>query len=214
MQHIKISLVIFLFIFSIPFLALGQKGETVVPVTAKTNKELKQAWFQDLFNPMHITKDVSGVLIISPFADWDYYYLREKISWVPKKIEYKNKYKKIEVPPGFVTDLASIPKEFWSFLPPAAKYSYAAIIHDYLYWTQTCSREDADKILKIGMQEMEVAPLKVASIYYAVRTFGKSAWKENMELKARGEKRFLKKYPESPQITWEQWKKQKDVFAE
>ena len=43
---------------------------------------------------------------------------------------------RIVVPPGFVTDLASIPPEFWGpplKLTPTGQYSRAAIIHDYLY---------------------------------------------------------------------------------
>ncbi|ECG8634089.1 DUF1353 domain-containing protein, partial [Salmonella enterica subsp. salamae] len=39
----------------------------------------------------------------------------------------------IEVPAGFVTDLATIPRIFWSLMPPDGKYAKAAIIHDYLY---------------------------------------------------------------------------------
>lgn len=39
----------------------------------------------------------------------------------------------ISVPAGFVTDLATIPRIFWTLLPPDGKYAKAAIIHDYLY---------------------------------------------------------------------------------
>ncbi len=39
----------------------------------------------------------------------------------------------IHVPAGFVTDLASVPRIFWTLLPPDGKYAKAAIIHDYLY---------------------------------------------------------------------------------
>jgi len=57
----------------------------------------------------------------------------------------------IVVPRGFVTDVASIPQAFWSFgLSAHGRYSKAAIVHDYLYWTQGCSREQADNLLMIA----------------------------------------------------------------
>ena len=49
------------------------------------------------------------------------------------------------MPTGFVTDFASIPPIFYSVLRPDGEYAYAAVIHDYLYWTQTRPREDADE---------------------------------------------------------------------
>ena len=42
----------------------------------------------------------------------------------------------IVVPRGFVTDLASIPRPFWSWLPPDGPWAKAAVIHDFLYYTQ------------------------------------------------------------------------------
>lgn len=39
----------------------------------------------------------------------------------------------IDVPTSFVTDQASIPREFWSILSPAGRYSRAAVVHGYLY---------------------------------------------------------------------------------
>src|ERR1700709_1690961 len=54
----------------------------------------------------------------------------------------------IRVPRGFVTDFASIPQGFWSLnLSPNGRYSKAAIVHDFLYWTQACSRDQADNLL-------------------------------------------------------------------
>lgn len=44
------------------------------------------------------------------------------------------------VPPGFVTDLASVPDLAEPLLPRSGEYSNAAIMHDYLYWTQPSRR--------------------------------------------------------------------------
>ncbi len=39
----------------------------------------------------------------------------------------------IDVPEGFVTDFASIPRVFWSILPPHGAAMPASVVHDYYY---------------------------------------------------------------------------------
>ena len=115
---------------------------------------------------------------------------------------------KIIVPAGFVTDLASIPKWFWGpplFLTPAGQYSRASIIHDYLYWTQKCTREQADRLLVIAMKESSVKKFDENTIYDGVQDFGGSAWKSNAADRQRGLPRILpKEYrrPADPNMTW------------
>src|SRR5262249_44656751 len=73
----------------------------------------------------------------------------------------------ITVPWGFVTDFASIPQPLWSFgLSPNGKYSRAAIAHDWLYWTQLCTRLEADNLLMIAMKESRV-PLGTRDLIYS-----------------------------------------------
>lgn len=51
-------------------------------------------------------------------------------------VEYednKNPGFRIVVPTYFRTDMASIPRIFWSIYPPTGRYQRAAIIHDWLY---------------------------------------------------------------------------------
>ena len=60
------------------------------------------------------------------------WYLKKPISWRPG--DGQSRYPPVVVPTGFVTDLASIPRVFWSVLRPDGEYAYAAVIHDYLYW--------------------------------------------------------------------------------
>jgi len=50
-------------------------------------------------------------------------------------------------------------------------------------------------------------------IYQGVHWWGQAAWDEDTRLKAAGEKRVLKKFPDDPVTTWVEWKKQPDVFA-
>jgi hypothetical protein len=148
---------------------------------------------------------------IVPFANWDYYYTTEILEWRPEG-EAQKLYEKVQVPRGFVTDLASIPAVFWTVLPPAGPYSYPAIVHDYLYWFQPCARDAADDILRFAMRDLNVSTVKVATIYEAVRLGGHLAWASNNAARAVGEKRVLKKFPDDMKITWEYWKARNDVF--
>lgn len=38
----------------------------------------------------------------------------------------------VEVPAGFVTDGASVPRLLWWLFPPTGRYFLAAVVHDYL----------------------------------------------------------------------------------
>ena len=156
-------------------------------------------------------KAPSGVPVVSPFADWDYYYLRAPISWKPEPPNEQS-FISVTVPRGFVTDFASIPRPFWSLLPPTSKYTHSAIIHDYLYWTQDGSRLIADQIFRMGMTELRVPKWQVFVIFQSVNWLGGRAWNSNAQLKLQGEKRFLRKFPTSPATTWMQWKVQAGVF--
>ena len=171
---------------------------------------------QDFLEAILLTpKMPGGVPVMSPFHGSDYYYLRKPIFWKPEGAE-AGQFQEIDVPTGFVTDLASVPQMFWSLLPRDGAYLHAAIVHDYSYWTQSQPRDTADAVLKIGMQELQVASWKIAAIYSGVRApfvGGARSWATNAALKAAGEKRILKRFPNDPRTTWADWKKQPDVFV-
>jgi hypothetical protein len=150
-----------------------------------------------------------GSLHLSRFSD-PIYFLTKPITWKPNPGQ--ESFAAVTVPIGFVTDFASIPRIFWSILPPDGKYTYPAILHDYLYWTQTTSRDVADSILKFGMEDFSVGTVTSMAIYNAVRAFGGSAWNENARLKSLGEKRLLRRFPEEPTATWADWKKLSSNF--
>jgi hypothetical protein len=171
--------------------------------TPLTREEWMKQWME--------AKKVDGPLIISRFAD-PMYFLMEPISWIPNP-DQNAQYKRVDAPKGFVSDLASIPRVFWSLLRPDGEYAYAAIIHDYLYWTQTTTREVADHILKFAMQDFAVGSGTVATIFDAVRIGGQSAWEDNAKLRKNGEKRILSQFPKDPTVRWETWKQRKDVFV-
>ncbi|AXD71824.1 DUF1353 domain-containing protein [Salmonella enterica] len=77
----------------------------------------------------------------------------------------------IEVPAGFITDLATIPRIFWILLPPDGKYAKAAIIHDYLYDNALRTKWEADRIFLDGMTVLGVPCWKRTIMYWAVRLF-------------------------------------------
>lgn len=139
------------------------------------------------------------------------YILLQPISWAPEKIQAT--LPSVTAPRGFVTDFASVPRLFWTLLPPDGIYTYAAVLHDFLYWEQSTSRPAADEVLKLAMQELKVSTATADAIYAAVRTFGSSAWEDNALLRAQGERRVLQKFPDDPIVTWEEWKKRTDVWA-
>lgn len=82
----------------------------------------------------------------------------------------------ITVPAGFQTDLASVPRFLWAVYPPFGKYTEAAIVHDYLYTWQPCTRAQADSVLMEGMQTLGVSWLSRQIIYDNVRAFGGCYW--------------------------------------
>ncbi|VVP05842.1 hypothetical protein PS903_03021 [Pseudomonas fluorescens] len=173
---------------------------------AYSDPEVTDNWImQWMQSPQSVTKS----LHLGRFAD-RVYFLREEIGWSPNPGQ--ESLMKVQVPAGFVTDFASIPRMFWTLLPPDGLYTYPAIIHDYLYWEQPVSREDADLILQYAMQDFKINAATIKTIYTGVRVGGSSAWKDNAALKQSGEKRVLKNYPTDPTTRWGDWRNNLDNY--
>jgi len=166
------------------------------------------AWMDQL---MQHKKKLGDTLFLGRFAD-PMYFLLKPITWTPDQSQ--GEYKAVNVPTGFVTDLASVPRLFWSVLQPDGLYAYAAVVHDYLYWTQRASKDEADGIFRSTMEELGVGSLTIKTLFQAVHLAGQSAWDENARLKASGEKRILKAFPDDPRTQWETWKKDPAHFVE
>ncbi len=148
---------------------------------------------------------------VRPFLDWDFYYLDAELQWVSSE---NASLPPVTVPKGFVTDLASIPSIFWSAYPPTGRYAYAAIVHDYLYWEQSTSRDVADEILAEAMRDAGTGKITTAGFRGALALAGGFAWDENRKRRDAGERRVLQQFPTNPLISWEDWRKEPDVFAE
>jgi hypothetical protein len=83
----------------------------------------------------------------------------------------------IIVPSGFVTDLTSIPRMFWSIMPPHGEYAKAAILHDYLYDNAIGSKKYADDIFFEALGVLGVCAWRKYIMYWAVKYFGKGNYK-------------------------------------
>lgn len=126
------------------------------------------------------------------FADGAAWLITDPLHW-----EIGSSGVSIVVPTGFVHDKASIPQALWTILPKNGRYTRAAVVHDYLYWTQQCTREQADNLLMIAMKESDVGWLTRRAVYRGVRVGGGAAWQNNRTERLRGEPRFsLHAYPQ------------------
>ena len=118
---------------------------------------------------------------VSPFADQTTWLLTR-----PFRYQILDTNFAIDVPAGFVTDFASIPRSLWAIASPHGFYSRASIIHDFLYWDQRCTREQADRIMLVAMQESAVGFAERQAIYAGVRAGGQSSWDANTAARAQG----------------------------
>ena len=82
----------------------------------------------------------------------------------------------VTVPKGFITDLASIPRWYWSIISPArSDLILGAIVHDYLYSCHhEMTRKNADAILYNLLIANGVDEYTAKKFYLAVRVFGSS----------------------------------------
>ena len=98
----------------------------------------------------------------------------------------------VEVPVGFITDFASIPRILWNILPPWGQYGKAAVIHDFMYTEHKYStfsaegvesfvqieRKQADDIFLQAMEVLGVNWITRYAMYAAVRVFGNTPWSD------------------------------------
>lgn len=155
-----------------------------------------------LNSPVYAMLQFLSPVVASPFGDGDNWRLVEKLDYriyeTPSTITLE---------PGFVTDFASIPRPFWSILPTWGQYGPASIVHDFLYWDQQCSREQADAIFLAAMKESHVKEPWRTIIHFAVRMGGFFSWKSNQRLRSSGKTREVPAGFELPFIgeTWDSY---------
>lgn len=82
----------------------------------------------------------------------------------------------INVPQGFETDFASIPKIFLPLIAYKDKFNKAAVVHDWLYRSKVYDRKTADRIFLEAMLVLNINKFKAYLFYYTVRLFGWIFW--------------------------------------
>lgn len=125
----------------------------------------------------------TDILTVSPLADGKTWVTRKEFGY---DIGEEGSGKSIDVPLGFKTDFASVPRLLWALIPRWGKYGNAAVIHDYSYWDQMFSRKEADLVFREGMEVLQVPLWQIVLIYYAVRWFGWWAWYRNQQRRKKG----------------------------
>lgn len=92
------------------------------------------------------------------------------------ELVHKYEYGALNVPKGFQTNGANIPRIFWSIFPPnSPEYISAVVVHDYLC-ENAKSKADykyADKMLYEMMIALEVPRWKCRVFYLACRAYHK-----------------------------------------
>ena len=86
---------------------------------------------------------------------------------------------RVEVPAGFVTDFASIPRWLWWLYPPDGRWAQASVVHDVLYRQQVRNRAAADAVFLQAMEVSKVPAARRWTFYLVLRLFGGAAWREN-----------------------------------
>jgi len=123
------------------------------------------------------------ILTVSPLGDGRTWFLREEFGY---DIGSEGSGDSIDVPVGFLTDFASVPRPFWWLFPTWGRYGNAAVIHDFCYWRQDIDRRRADRIFLEGMRVLGVGRTTRALLFSAVRVFGGMPWWRARRQKGRG----------------------------
>jgi len=124
-------------------------------------------------------------LVVSPMRDGYTWFLTERFRYSGGLVR-KDGPVSIIVPPRFETDFASVPSPFWIIFPKWGTYGPAAVLHDWLYWEQKFSKDQADQIFLEAMKTLRVSQWKTWVLYKAVSWFGQKAWDENEQIKKQG----------------------------
>lgn len=118
-----------------------------------------------------------GPLILEALPNPDYWAVRAPLVWCDAL------YGRIEVPPGFVTDLASIPRALRNLpsFDPNGLSRRPAVVHDWLYATQTLTKPTADGFLHDAMLLEGCSQSDAQAFYDAVHWFGQAAWDDDLK---------------------------------
>ena len=99
---------------------------------------------------------------------------------------YRDAVTYIEIPVGFKSDLASVPRVLWSAVASPWDLALPALFHDLLYAQQVVKRRVADQTLLSMMEDSNIPWAVRWTVYLGVRVGGWVAWRQHArELAAR-----------------------------
>lgn len=101
----------------------------------------------------------------------DYWIVRAPLIWDDGK-------QTVRVPPGFETDLASIPRMAQGApgFAPTGLSRRPAVLHDWLYASGDAPRMEADRLFYVALRAEGVHEPTARIYYRAVRLFGGAPW--------------------------------------
>lgn len=112
-------------------------------------------------------------LVVTPTNDGRHWVVDEPFTFESATLEAI-----IEIPKGFTTDFASVPRVFWPVLSPYGVYSRAAVVHDRCYRAPgIATKHQADRVLLEAMELLGVNLITRQTIYRGVQVFGHWAYK-------------------------------------
>jgi hypothetical protein len=88
---------------------------------------------------------------------------------------------RLEIPAGFLFDLASVPSSLWWLIAPFELGIVAPLVHDYLYAKGgfgRIPRSSADIIFRTLMVAERIPNWRIRLAYRAVRLFSGALWRE------------------------------------
>jgi hypothetical protein len=116
----------------------------------------------------------------------------------PLTLTFKDGAPALTVPAGFVTDLSSLPKGLRMWDGKADAAMAPAVLHDYLYWVQPCTQDEADAVLVHAIGALGASPSKAAAAFQSINSAGAAAFKRNADRRRNGEVRtFTVAYAQS-----------------
>ena len=88
----------------------------------------------------------------------------------------------LEIPAGFESDGASVPRFFWRcvFPPGEPRALLAAFVHDYIYRTHPAGwdKHEADYTFYLLLRDQGISPVSAYLAYLGVKLFGGPAWRK------------------------------------
>ena len=101
--------------------------------------------------------------------------IKEKPFKLLRPLPYRSRLLRfLEVPAGYRTDFASVPRFFWRIFPPMGRYARAAVVHDYLcdVSPKVCDHKTAAAVFLEAMTFAGVPTWKRKAMHRAVVWFG------------------------------------------